>query len=201
MANEYITVAELKAALSLAGESFADPDIARSITAASRAVEDATDRRFWQDADVNQVRYYTPKDAYRLSIDDLVTLTALATDLAGAGTFTQSWTANTDFVIKPLNAAADGYPYTTVCAQAARSTLYFPVGYLRSVRVTGRFGWPAVPDPVKQATMMIASRLLKRVREAPFGVAGFGMDGVAVRVARQDPDVVELLAPYERMTY
>jgi hypothetical protein len=201
MASDYTTIAALKETLSLSGESFADADLNLAITAASRAVDDATDRRFWLDEDADQVRYYTPTDAGRVDIDDLVTLTELATDTQGDQSFGQAWTVNTDLFLEPLNAAADGLPFTRLCLNPARTSLYFPVQYGRSVRVTGKFGWPAVPDGVVQATQIIAGRLLKRVRESPLGVAGFGMEGYAVRIAQQDPDVAMLLGPLRRHRY
>lgn len=201
MASDYTTIAALKQTLSLTGESFADADLNLAITAASRAVDNATDRRFWLDDDANQIRYYTPTDAGRVAIDDLVTLTELATDTQGDQTFEQAWTTNVDVFLEPLNAAADGQPYTRLCLNPVRSSLYFPVQYGRSVRVTGKFGWPAVPDSVVQATQMIAARLLKRVRESPLGVAGFGMEGYAVRITQEDPDVVMLLGPLRRHQY
>ena len=48
------------------------------------------------------------------------------------------------------------------------------------------------------ATKMLAARLLKRVWEAPLGIAGMGVDGIAVRVSRTDPDVMMLLAPFSK---
>lgn len=199
MASDYCTIAELKATLSLTGESYADPDLSLAITAASRGIEDMTDRRFYLDTDANQIRYYTPTGAYRVDIDDLAQITALATDWTGAQTFTQSWTQPTDYTLTPLNAAADGEPYTAIEVMP-RSGLYMPWDYPRSVRVTGKFGWPAVPEPIKQATMMLAARLVKQVREAPFGIAVYA-DGVAVRVAGQDPVIGGMLARYCRHVY
>lgn len=196
MANEYASVAELKAALSLTGETFADPDIQLALTAASRAIDNATHRRFWPDADTAQIRYYNPDTYNEVTIDDLITLTAVAIDRTGDNTFTESWTVNTDFILEPLNAAAGSEPYTSLRIHY-RSTRIMP-WYPRSVRVTGKFGWTAAPDAVKEATMMLSSRLLKRVREAPFGIAGFGVDGSAVRVMRDDPDVYSLICPYTR---
>jgi hypothetical protein len=203
MAQDYVTAGELKATLELTGESFADDDIGVAITAASRAVDHSCDRRFWADSDANQIRYYTPTSSVVLQIDDLVTLTALATDDQGDQTFTQTWTVNTDVFLEPLNAAADAEPYTRLCTNPARSSLYFPVQYGRSVRVTGKFGWAAVPASATQATTIIAGRLLKRARETPMGVvmAGVGFDGAAIRIASQDPDVVMLLSPLRRHRY
>lgn len=197
---EYCTVNELKETLVLQSESFADDNITVAIIAASRAIDHFTDRRFDVDQ-IDQIRYYTPDNPGIVWVNDLVTLTGLATDDQGNGTFTQPWVANTDFVLEPLNAPADGRPYTSVRVNGARTSLYLPAQYERSVRVTGRFGWPEVPGPVKQATLMLAGRLVKLVREAPFGVAGFGMDGAAVRVAADDPNVRMLLCPYVRGTY
>jgi hypothetical protein len=203
MAQDYLTVAELKSTLELSGESYADDDLNVAITAASRSVDSFCDRRFWADADANQIRYYTPTSSVVVQIDDLVTLTTLATDDAGDQTFGQAWTANTDLFLEPLNAAADGQPYTRLCTNPARSSLYFPLQYGRSVKVTGKFGWPAVPTEVKQATTIIAGRLLKRARETPMGVvmAGVGFDGAAIRIASQDPDVTMLLSPLRRHQY
>ncbi len=70
--------------------------------------------------------------------------------------------------------------------------------YERSIKVTGQFGWPAVPAPISEATTLLASRLFKRAREAPLGVFGLGVDGTTVRISRTDPDVAAMIAPYNR---
>jgi hypothetical protein len=66
-----------------------------------------------------------------------------------------------------------------------------------TVRVTGTFGWPSVPDAIKQATILLSIRIFKRL-DSPLAVAGFGDLG-AVRVGRSDPDVMAMIAPYRRM--
>lgn len=200
MANEYATSADLKATLELGGETFADPDIDLAIPAASRAVDQVCGRRFYKDTDATSVRYYSPTGGERLWIDDIVTVTTVQADPGGDGTFEETWTVNTDYILEPMNAAADGWPYTTLRLHP-RSSRYLPVDYPRSVKVTGQFGWSAVPESVAMATKLIASKLVKRVREAPFGVVGLGFDGAAVRIASQDPDVRVLLAGYVRVTF
>jgi hypothetical protein len=62
------------------------------------------------------------------------------------------------------------------------------------VRVTARWGWPSVPDGVAQAAALLAARLYRR-KDSPEGVLGSSEWG-AVRVARFDPDVEGLIAPY-----
>lgn len=195
-ANLYVTAAALKNTLSLTGETFADADVNAAVEAASRGLDEGCGRRFWADPDALQVRYYDATgDLVR--IDDLVTLTTLATDPGGDGTYEQTWTRDTDFVLSPLNAPADGRPWETVTRHPSGSHR-FPAGYPRAVRVTGRFGWPAVPPAIAQATTILAAKLLKRSREAPFGVVSMGLDGAAVHIARTDPDVGFLVRPFIR---
>ena len=195
MANEYVTWATLEATLGLTGETFADADGAAAVEAASRAVDGYCERRFYADSDANQIRYYQARNSNCLAIHDLVTLTAIAVDTSGDQTFSTTWTQNTHFVLDPLNAAADGKPYTRINVMPLGGS-YFPYYYPRSVKITGKWGWPTVPAPIVDATSILATRILKRRREAPFGIVSFGDE--AVRIARTDPDLALLLAPYVR---
>lgn len=200
MANEYVTSAALKATLSITGETYADADIAIALESASRAVDGICGRRFYADADATQVRVYSPSSRDLLRIDDLITLTSLKTDPGGDGTYEQTWTLNTDMVLEPLNPelidATNRQPWTLI-RRHPRGSYYFPADYPRSVQVTGKFGWPAVPAPVQTATSILASILLKRMREAPFGVVALGVD-TAARIASTDRQVLALLTPYRR---
>jgi hypothetical protein len=194
--NAYVELEEMKRTLSLEGSTFADLDLETVIVAASRAIDLHCDRRFWADTGTTNVRYYDALASGLVLIDDLVTLTTLKVDQSEDGTFEETWVANTDYVLKPLNAAADGWPYTRIETNPYGS-LRFPYGS-RMVEVTGKFGWLAVPPAVKTATIMLSGRYTKRMREAPFGVAGIGPDGEAVRIAAIDPDIQQLLAPFVR---
>ncbi len=201
----YVSAATLKATLSMSGETFADADVAVAVEAASRGIDDACGRRFYLDANASQIRYFTPISADVLAIDDLTTLTTLKTDTAGDGTFATTLVTNTDFTLAPLNAAADSQPYTMLMSRTTPGLITLPTYYgrgsqdygRRSVQITGRFGWPTVPAPIVQATTILAGRLLKRAREAPFGVVALGLDA-AGRIARTDPDVLNLIGPYQK---
>lgn len=196
MANEYAGLEEIKATLELTGESFADPDISRALTAASRGIDGLCGRRFWLDTDATSVRYYSPDDSCSLDIDDIVVVTTVETDAGGDGTFEQTWTVNTDYVLEPLNAASDGKPYECLRRHPA-GAYYLPTAYPRTVKITGQFGWSAVPPEIKEATIILASKLMRRTREAPFGVISIGLDsGSAMRIARTDPDVMFLVGDY-----
>jgi hypothetical protein len=198
MSNDYITLAELKVSLELTSTNYADADIVRAISAASRAIDSAAARRFYLDADVNQVRYYTPKSFSHLEVDDVAVLTAVALDRSGSGSYSETWTNGTEFVLEPLNAVADFRPYERLVVRHY-SNAYLPCYVEKSVRVTAQFGWTVIPENVKAATSILAGKLLRRVREAPFGIVTAGLDqGVAIRIARTDPDVYALIGDYDR---
>ena len=195
--TDYIDREDLKSTLSLTGQTYADADIDRAITAACRGIDQACGRRFYPDPDSTHVRYFTPNSSLTLPIGDLITLTTFQSDMAGTGSFSTAWTLNTDFILEPLNALEEGFgqPYNRIRILRRQTALRF-YGWTREVKVTGQWGWAAVPEPVKQATALLSARLLKRAREAPFGVVSLGFEGEAARIARSDPDVAFLLGPY-----
>lgn len=194
----YLTNAELSETLSLQGESFPDRDIRDAIAAASRMLDGLTGRRFDKDT-ADTTRYYSqPGYVYSvgqpdtLEIDDLAaTPTSVAVSPAGDGNYTDAWTLTTHYVLEPKNALTDGQPYTQIRATGKT----FADTYPDSLRIVGRFGWPAVPPEIRQATTILAARLLKRAREAAFGVAAIGVEGNGIRVPRldNDPDVMALV--------
>jgi hypothetical protein len=204
MANEYVSATQLKATLNMSGETYADADITAACAAASRAIDNICRRRFYPDSDATQIRYYTPLAPGLVEIDDLITLTTVKVDRDGDGTFEETWTNNSDFVLEPLNAAADGWPYERLRVHHRTTRGWWPGHHHhrgpsdRSVQVTGKFGWTTAPYEVQDAASIYASRLLKRKREAPFGVTALGVEGTVARIARTDPDVLALLEPFKR---
>jgi hypothetical protein len=65
------------------------------------------------------------------------------------------------------------------------------------VKVTGTWGWSAIPEDVHQATVFLAAEMFK-AREAPLGTAGMTDWGpITIRGNRR---VVDLLAPYKRVS-
>ncbi len=188
---DYATLAQVKARLSRTDDRD-DATITALITAASRMVEEMTNRRYDQ---TTETRYFTPSGTYWTWIDDLVSVTSVATDIDGNRTYTEVWTAN-DYELEPVNAAGRSWPYTTL-AITPQGTRSFPV-LRRGVRIAGVWGWPAVPQPVTEATILMIIRLFKRT-DAPFGIVGSTDLGNVATLPRVDPDVVAMLAPYRRM--
>src|SRR5690606_2942121 len=102
----------------------------------------------------------------------------------------------TTFVKEPVNAPGLGLPWTRVAFTGASE--YQPRTHPHTVAVTAVWGWTAVPDAVKQATLLQASRFFKR-RVAPFGIAGSPDQGSEMRLlARVDPDLAVMLGSYRR---
>lgn len=206
MANEYLTLDELKATLGVTNNA-QDARLQRALSAASRALDKACSRRglrrFWPDT-AYVARAYTATDPDLLEIHDAFDIQKVESDDDGDGTYERLWDAS-EWVAVPLNAALDGEPWTALQWRNPRNTASstvlrrgFPTDLVGAVRVTAKHGWEAVPDAIVEATALLANRLQAREASAPFAVVGFGMDSVAVHIARTDPDVSGLIHDYIR---
>lgn len=189
----YLELEEAKTTLEL-DASMLDADLRRTLVAASRTIDEMTGTRFYTTTGT-EIRYYTPTSPHVLMVDDANSIAEVATDDAGGTTFGTVWTANTDYLAEPFNAVVDGEPFKQI-RKHPRSTKQFR-SYPRSVRITGKFGWPTVPESVKVATSIISTQFLTQARSAPLGIIT-GFDGTAVRISSFGPRVEELLSPYKR---
>jgi hypothetical protein len=184
----YATVPELRRELGV-GDGGSDDQLASALASVSREIDSycGVPPGAFRPAATATARLFQPRSGRLLRPDPFYTTTGLvvATDGAGDGTYSTVWA---DFRLEPLNASAYGKPYTAI-----RST---GNGWPGLVQVTARWGWPTVPDPVRQACLMLAAATTKLTAEAPFGVAGFDQFG-AVRV-RENPIGMAKLDPYRR---
>jgi len=193
----YATLPEFKAWVTLTDN---DDDVVMSDTleSVSRWIDQHCDRHFWRDGDTGSeaARAFAATCRYSLHIDDLVpgSVTTFKTDEAGDGTYETTW-APSDYQLLPVN-RPNGEPFDRVEAVASRLfPLRAPSRRANRVEITGVWGWPSVPDAVKQACLIQASRMLKR-RFSPEGVSSFGDLGLVRVGTRLDPDVEQLLNPY-----
>ncbi len=191
----YCTEQDVKSARDLGTWTGEDDQIPDAIEAASRLIEEKTGRRFYPDTDANQVRRFVPQNGGYCVIDDLCEFTSLVAQ-------DSTWTQDTDFYLEPTNAPADGEPWTAI-RTIARPFLFTladrPAGWYifdGRVAVTGKWGWAATPGAVHEACILLAARLVTRVRMAPLAVYGGGIDNPAIRLGRWDPDIEALLAPF-----
>lgn len=192
VANGYCTAADLATYLTVSAVSYAD-DLANSINTASREIDGWCARRFYADTNATARTYWT-KDPQVLMIDDAWTITSVKTSSGDDGTYDTTWTVGTDLVAEPLNGIADGLTGLPTWRLRWTTPTLPTNSKLPNVQVTAKWGWATVPEPVRQACLIIAGELFK-LREAPFGVAGFGEMG-AVRVGKMSPQAVALLRPY-----
>ena len=196
----YASVDALKSRLSIPLTSTSDDyELHAACFAASRWVEQECGRTFWRTTSA-EVRTFEPDGLYCLSLPDfcdLVSVAALKTDADGDGTYETTWTT-ADYQLQPVNPAAapETKPYTSV---KAIGSLTFPRVYANTRRdraqITGVFGWPAVPHSIRQAALIVAADTFK-LKDAPFGVAGFGEFG-QIRV-QTNRAAAMFLAPYKR---
>jgi hypothetical protein len=195
----YATLAEFRAYLKLPAstEDTEAEDAAiysPAIEAASRVIDSSCSRQFGFTDDGEEepeaavatfsyLPFYLTREAqWCISVDDLFSTDDLEVD----GTAYDA----TVHRFLPLNAPDKGRPYTYLVLLSGSFVASTPV------EVTALFGWPAVPDAIKNATLLQASRIVKR-RDAPFGVAGSPEMGNEIRLlAKLDPDVAVMVGPY-----
>jgi hypothetical protein len=190
--NGYCTLAEVKAALRIT-DSIDDSLLETAVESASRLVDGFAGRNFYSAG--TAVRYFTPEDRIVCEIDDLISLTSLEVSADLDGVFDQTWTSS-DYQLEPLNGKVDGltgWPATRI--RAVGDYIYGTNIGEASVKVTGVWGWSAVPVAVKQATVIQASRIFKRL-DSPLGVLSSPDLGYIRVGTRLDPDVQQLVEPY-----
>lgn len=192
--NGYCTLAQIKSSLNITDN--ADDDLLElAVETASREIDAICERQFFQ---TSATRIYTPRDSYICEIDDLVSLTTLKTSSAADGTFDVTWTA-TDYQLEPLNGLAGGIATPANRIRAVGDYTWPISGGEATVQVVGTFGFTAVPTAIKQATVILGSRIFKR-NDSPLGVAGYGDLG-AIRVSKIDPDVEAMIMPYKKVRF
>ena len=156
--------------------------------AASRKVEEYCGRQF-NDAGSATARVYHPNSSTCLRLDEFHTTSGLivATDTGDDGTYETTISAS-NYTVYPLNGIKDGqtgWPYDRI---ELRNAATFPAVTGPAVSVTARWGWAAVPDDVKTATLIQAAFLLGRRRSRN------GLDsGVWVSRLPLDPTAASLL--------
>ena len=191
--GSYVALSELKSALGITG-STDDDFLNLAIDSAEESIDDLCGRVFTAAGSASARTYRA--QPYLAVTDDVSTLTGLVvkTDTSGDGTFDTTW-ASTDYQVEPLNNLTKGRSVNNLRAVGSYTFPVYGDG-LASVEVTADWGWPAVPDSIKQATLMLAARLYSR-KASPMGVIGVGDFG-PVRVSRSDPDIAHLLMDYRR---
>lgn len=190
--NAYCTLSDVKASLRIS-DTIDDALIENSINAASRMIDQYCNRYFYSSS-AGEVRYFQANDGFVCWIDDAQSITTLETSSTDPLLFDTTWDVG-DYQVMPANRYANGayYPITAI---TATDNYLFPVwADIALVKVTGQFGWPSVPEPIKFAAIIQASRLFKRL-ESPLGVAGVSDMGIMRVGSSIDGDVAQLINPF-----
>lgn len=200
--NGYCTLAEVKASLRI-NDSVDDTLLELAVESASRSIDEFTSRVFY--AQGTATRYYAADDSQVCRIDDLVTITELATDNDASGAYATVWSnysngVPVDYQLEPLNNSlpVDGVisPVTLI---RARKLQYFPtLNGQALVKVTGTWGYSSVPTAIKQATVIQAARFFKR-NDSPLGVLSAPDLGYIRVGSRLDPDVEMMISGYRKV--
>jgi hypothetical protein len=177
------------------------------LTAASRSIDQATNRQFGISDNTEAFtytmlegrrfndqseRFYSPAVyrsplKYHQEIDDLMTTSGL---IIQTGPDMNTLTTITDYTLFPYNAAPKGRPWTEIHINQRPGEV---------TTVTAKWGWTAIPETIKAATLIQAARFFKR-RDAPFGIAGSPDMGSELRLlSKLDPDVAVMVVPYKRV--
>lgn len=203
--TDYCTTDELKYELGsyeMIDDGRDDVKFTLSISAASRQVDARCGQRFWQDPTA-VARTFAPRDIYCLSFtgDGISTVTGLVVkiDNDDDGVY-ETTLSTTDYVLHPTNAAVESpaRPYTELRMTGA-TYLFSPSAYGRDlVQITAKWGWPAIPDAIKKATLVQAADLFK-AKDAAFGIAGANEFGPLRVTSGLNRMAESLVQPYCKM--
>jgi hypothetical protein len=200
ISNGYASLAEFKAWITVRGGTIstdaADDAVMEDVVEqASRYIDEQTGRRFWKPGS-DETRYYTPEDSTELEIDDLSTTpTSISVDYSGAETRAYTALASTDYDLLPENADTLSRPWTAVEIRSTSGD-YFPTQRM-GVKIVGKFGWPSVPDNIKNDCLSIAHNVwMGRQGQTGGGRMTITAAGIVIR-----PEDVPPMAQQDILTY
>lgn len=182
--NGYATLAEFKLFATTRGGSAStdandDGVIEDIIELVSRYLDVQTGRRFWKNSS-DETRYFIAESDTKCRITDLsASPTTVSVDYDNSRDYTAL--AATDYELDPLDAALDSKPYTRLFLHPD-SAEYFPAGVRNGIKVVGKFGFPSVPEDIKNLTLAIAMNIYtNRSGQSGAGDVTVTASGVVIR--------------------
>jgi hypothetical protein len=191
--NGYCTLAEVKSALRLT-DNVDDGLLENAIEGASRRIDGYCGRFFYQTtktvttAPRNEYLVYFPQDV--ATSNGLV----LKGDTAGDGSYATTYVLGTDYFLDPQDASIQNRPFRRAVMRGGATFPLFFVPAPPTIQITATFGWPSIPDDVREACILLSMRQFARLNAA-LGVVGFA--DMAISVRSVDPDVRDLLNHYK----
>jgi hypothetical protein len=188
----YCTLPQIKAALGIQ-DGFEDSLLEMAIESASRQIDSYTERYFYNAGTATKL--FAPLDNYLCATEDFITLTSVKTSEDGES-FDTTW-GTKDWQPEPLNGRAGGLVTSFTQIRAIEDYLFPFRNGEATVELTGTWGWSAVPIAITQATVILASRIFKRL-DSPLGIISGELGTMRVGF-RLDPDVQHLVDPYRKI--
>lgn len=182
-----------------------DSRLERAITDASRVIDAFCRQEPGVFAPQTKVRYFdvfgsvlvradplrarTPLAcADTISVPPLISVSELATDFDGDGTFETVWTSPTDYLLLPYNSEVK----RQIITNALSGRYVFPAGQQR-IRVTGSWGITEegqTPYPIRRVCLQLATIYYRKpTNSANSG----GLGGAAASIGYTDPDIAAIL--------
>ena len=201
--NGYCTQNELKGFVGIPTSDSGDDDLLDdAVNAASRQIDACCGRIFYAQGSATARKFFT-NDPYRLRVDDISSETGLVVKLDDDDDGTYEVTvASSEFQLLPINGVVGGIlisPFYIIELFSGGSQEW-PMDFSSNrprAEVTAKWGFPSVPEQIRQATLMLASELFA-MRNAPLGVAGVGDFGV-VNI-QQNREITRMIAPFRKGT-
>lgn len=138
-------------------------------------------------------RYFHVLNRTHVFIDDCTEITAVASDSADAATWATTLTS-AEYYAGPLgginSTGRDGWPYDHVLSR--NGYLFYQNTSIPALKVTAKWGWVALPDDVRLATLMVGAELHKT---GGGSVEQFTADGQFIPI-RRNALVRDLLQDY-----
>lgn len=205
--DQYADKTDLKNMIGLSGTS-QDNNIDNAINAACRQIDKIVGRVFYE-TETTQIKYFNPVSHFYLQVPDISKTTSLEIklDTNDDGSYDTTLVENTDFYLLPLNPKQIGKvsstlyyePYTEIRILDQKTDERFDPTIIKNVKITAFWGFSMVPDAIKQATLLQASRLWKR-KDSPFSTYGNIDTGEQELFQKFDPDARNLIMGYKKRT-
>ena len=190
--NGYASLNQIKAAVGIS-DSVDDALLEMAVESASRQIDSYTERYFYNAG--TAVKIFAPLDNYVCETEDFITLSKV--EISEDGETFDTELAATDWQAEPLNGRAGGLATSYYQIRAIENYLFPYMGGEATVRCTGVWGWSAVPIAITQATVILGSRIFKRL-DSPLGIISGELGSMRVGF-RLDPDVQHLIEPYRKI--
>jgi hypothetical protein len=190
--DSYCTAAEYRSRVNML-DTASDVEILAQLTSTSRFLERElrVAPGYFNATAVGQIRYFEPvliaNRLFRLVDEDGFQhcLTAIAndgvavdTDGDGVYNYTVDPTGESWVVARPYNAPDLGRPWESleILSLSAATFSYWP-NYPRGVRITGTWGWTAVPGTIKELVV----KMTRDIRDSEEAGAAGSLAGVALK--------------------